>query len=83
MEELFKIMLCKRKRFLTNAPIEYNIVQKQRRKMRRESLEVWLKYKDYKKFEDYMEPLKNNLNKKTLWYHRIQLVRRKLGLKTI
>lgn len=78
-----KIIPFKRKRFLINAPIEYNIVQKQRRKMRRESLEVWLKYKDFKKFEEYMEPLKNNLNKKTLWYHRIQKLKRKLGLKTI
>lgn len=78
-----KIIPFKRKRFIKNAPIEYNIVQKQRRKMRKESLEVWLKYKDYKKFEEYMEPLKNDLNKKTLWYHRIQKLKRILGLKAI
>lgn len=78
-----KLVPFKRKRILVNAPIEYQIVQKQRRKMRESSLSLWLKYKNVDKFEKEIEPLKVELNKKTLWYHRFQKARRLLGLKTI
>src|SRR5690606_36053113 len=72
-----KIIPFKRKRLLVNAPIEYKIVQKQRRKIRKESLEVWLKYKDFEKFEEHIEPFKADLREKKLWYQRVQAIRRK------
>lgn len=78
-----KIIPFKRRRFLINAPIEYNIVQKQRRKVRRASLENWFQYKNATEFDKAMKPLIDDLNKKTLWYHRIQKLKRKLGFKTI
>lgn len=77
------ILPFKRKRLLVNAPIEYKIVQKQRRKVRKASLDLWLEYKDVEKFDQAMEQLKSNLNKKTLWYHRFQKLKRILGLKSI
>ena len=73
----------KRKRLLINAPFEYKIVQKQRRKLRKASLENWYQYKNAEDFDKAMKPLIEDLNKKTIWYHRVQKARRKLGLKTI
>lgn len=77
------LLLYKRKRILVNAPIEYQFVQKQRRKVRKASLEVWLKYKDVEKFDKEMDQMKLELDRKTLWYHRLQKLRRILGFKTM
>lgn len=77
------IVPFKRKRLLVDAPIEYRFVQKQRRKLRKESLEVWRQTKNISEFEAQIKKTKAQLVKNTLWYHRLQSVRRKLGLRTI
>lgn len=78
-----RIIPFKRKRNQVNAPFEYQWVQKQRRKVRRASLETWLRYKNLEEFEKEMIPFKEVLNKKTTWYRRIQKIKSKLRLKTI
>lgn len=78
-----KIVPFKRNRFLVKAPIEYQIVQKQRRIIRHLSLKLWQEYKDVDKFEQKIEPLIAELNKKTFLYHMFQKIKRKLGLKII
>lgn len=78
-----RIIPFKRKRNLVNAPFEYKWVQNQRRKVRKASLVNWFQYRNAEEFDKAMKPLIDDLDKKTLWYHRIQKLKRILGLKTI
>lgn len=73
----------KRKRFYQAIPFEFKVVQKQRMMLRKESNACWRTLKDAKKFEEKISPLKIDLAKKTYWYHRIQSIRKKLGLKKL
>lgn len=77
------IILFKRKRNLVNAPFEYQWVQKQRRKVRRASLETWLKHKKVEEFELKIQPMKEKLRKATLFYHRVQKLKRMFKMKTL
>ncbi|MEN2436120.1 Coenzyme F420 hydrogenase/dehydrogenase, beta subunit C-terminal domain [Weeksellaceae bacterium A-14] len=77
------IILNKRKRFLQRIPFEFRIVQKERMKLREQSLTVWKNAKNAKIFETELLPLKEKLKSKTLFYHRMQKLRRILKLKTL
>ncbi len=73
----------KRKRMFQSIPIEYKIVQSARMTLRKASLEIFKNTRDATQFDSAIMTYKISLNKKTRWYHRIQNLRRKLGLKII
>lgn len=73
----------KRTRLFESIPLEFEIVQKQRMKLRRQSLEIWKNFSNSDEFENKILLYKNDLKKKTKWYHRIQNLKRKLGLKKL
>ncbi len=73
----------KRERFSQSIPIEFAIVQKQRMKVRKASLNKWQKTQNSIQFERELNPEKTKLHRSTKWYHRIQKLKRKLRLKTV
>jgi|SRR5690554_535267 len=72
-----------RKRILQNIPIEFQLVQKQRMKMRQKSIEVWKSTPNSLQFDKIMEADQKKLRLLTRVYHRIQIIKRKVRLKTI
>lgn len=77
------IRLEKRKKFYQNIPFEYKAVQKSRMKIREESLKIWEKEKNAELFENKILPLKKSLRDKTIFYHRVQKLKRILKIKSI
>lgn len=73
----------KRKRFLQSIPFEYQLVQKQRILLRKESLIAWQKLPESLAFQNAIHSTKNKLITLTVFYHRMQKLRRILKLKTI
>jgi coenzyme F420-reducing hydrogenase beta subunit len=73
----------KRRRMLAAIPFEFKIVQSQRMKIREKSLEIWKDFPTATQFEKEIAPDKKSLIQKTRWYHRIQNLKRKLGLKRL
>lgn len=73
----------KRKRFLVNIPIEFKTVQKTRMKLREQSLICWKQYNNAELFNRAISSNRNRLKKSTLFYHRIQRIKKILKLRTI
>lgn len=73
----------KRKRLFQIVPFEFKRVIKQRMKQRERSLEIWNNTKKSQEFDSLIQKEQEQLKVKTKWYHRIQKVRRILGLKTV
>ncbi|RAV30995.1 Coenzyme F420 hydrogenase/dehydrogenase, beta subunit C-terminal domain [Sinomicrobium soli] len=73
----------KRSRFFQNIPVEYKIVQKERRVVRALSIELWKKTKSLQEYNQKMDVFKRRLKKKTLIYSKIQKIRRVLKIKTL
>ncbi|MEA1988041.1 MAG: Coenzyme F420 hydrogenase/dehydrogenase, beta subunit C-terminal domain [Pseudomonadota bacterium] len=73
----------KRSRLLENTPLEYTLVQKQRLITRDLSTVVWLNNKDVKLFDKALKQDLMKLNKLTRFYHLIQRIKNKLGMRTI
>lgn len=73
----------KRKRLLESIPIEFKVVQSQRMKLRKQSIEIWKSTPFADLFEEKIAVHKNNLIKKTERYHLIQIFKKKLGLKRL
>lgn len=78
-----KLTPLKRKRFFEIIPIEFKIVQKQRMKVRELSLTQWSSKKQLENFEITVFAERDKLVKQTLFYHRIQKIKRILGFKTL
>lgn len=72
-----------RKRILQNIPIEFQLVQKQRMKMRQKSLDVWKKTPNAVTFDQQMSADKFKLKLLTQFYHKLQGLKNKIGLKKI
>lgn len=77
------ILPYKRKRLLERIPIEFQIVQNERMKIRIASLSIWKNAKSAAQFEKEILLYKKSLSLKTKTYHRIQSLRQKLGLKKL
>ncbi|SEM43875.1 Coenzyme F420-reducing hydrogenase, beta subunit [Chryseobacterium taichungense] len=73
----------KRKRLLENIPIEYKLVQKQRLKVRNRSIALWLKYKDAALFDNNIKNDIKTLKVYTKIYHKVQIIKKKLGIKSM
>ncbi|GAA4231988.1 Coenzyme F420 hydrogenase/dehydrogenase, beta subunit C-terminal domain [Postechiella marina] len=77
------ILPYKRKRMLKSIPMEFKIVQNARMTIRKASLEIWKNTQKSELFDLEILPYKKRLKRKTRWYHRIQNLRLKLGLKKL
>lgn len=73
----------KRTRLLENTPFEYRLVQKQRLKTRDLSTTAWLKHKEVAFFEEMLAKDLIKLKILTKFYHIIQKIKNKIGMKTI
>lgn len=70
-----------RKGVLQNIPFEFQLVQKQRMKMRQKSLDVWKKYPNAIIFDKKLASDNFQLKILTRIYHELQRIRKKLGFK--
>jgi len=73
----------KRERVLQNIPFEFKLVQRIRMKLREASLQSWIRDGNSDSFEKNIEKYKRILKYVTRVYHRIQIIRKKIGLKNI
>ena len=77
-----KVILPKiRKRFYENIPWEFKRVQNYRLKTRRESFEIWKESPDNLHFDKKMDVMRLKLRKRTIFYHRLQKLKKIIGLK--
>jgi len=83
MKSQGQLIPYKRKRFFQSIPFEFKLVQKQRMRIRRRSLEEWKTSPSARSFDQSIAETKTKLAKLTKQYHRIQRIRRKLRLRTI
>lgn len=72
-----------RNRLMTKIPFEYKLVQKKRAEIRKDSIDLWIKYKNISEFNPIIREKQANLKKITKRYHQIQKIRRLLKLKTM
>ena len=77
------IIPYKRERLFVNIPYEFKIVQKYRLQVRKYSLIIWKENPNSLFFDSKMQKIKNKLAGITMYYHRIQRLKRILKLKTI
>lgn len=83
LKQAQSVLPYKRKRMLESIPWEFKIVQNQRMKIRKKSLEIWREEPSSDKFENKIRIFKEDLTQQTKRYHTIQILRNKLGLKRL
>ncbi|WP_298535135.1 Coenzyme F420 hydrogenase/dehydrogenase, beta subunit C-terminal domain [uncultured Algibacter sp.] len=76
MKKQKKLTPTKRSKFLKKTPFYFKSVQKQRMVVRSNSLKFWFETKDATKFESFLKPSKDKLQKLTLFYHRMRKLKR-------
>jgi coenzyme F420 hydrogenase subunit beta len=78
-----KLIPFVRPKFFKSIPREYKMVQKARLQIRAKSFRIWQEYKNSLQYDSAILPDYNKLKKKTIFYHRIQRLKAKLGLNTL
>ncbi|MFV0145120.1 Coenzyme F420 hydrogenase/dehydrogenase, beta subunit C-terminal domain [Empedobacter falsenii] len=75
------LKIKKRERLYQGIPLEFSIVQRIRLKLRKSSVEKW--NGNLKEYIVLIDKEKKRLRIVTKWYHRIQYLKKRFGIKTI
>ena len=82
-EKLSKLYPKKRQRFFKKAPYEFRLVQLERRKIRQLSLDFWNMTKESNLFEKKLKVHRDKLKTLSKFFHRVQKLKKILGIKTL
>ena len=82
-KEQIKLDIPHRKKFLRNIPLEYKFVQDYRSFIRNYSIKLWGEVSDKKAYMTTIKEKQAKLKRTTKLYHRIQRVRKILGMKNL
>lgn len=78
-----KIVPFKRTRFFRNIPLEFRLVQRERRSIRKASIDLWRKSHSIDEFNRDIQASRKRLASYTRIYHFTQRIKKKLNLKTL